>query len=71
MSDTGWWIRDAELNDAPELAVLMCGLGYETGRTEMGARLKFDFDEPCLQNICRNYGWQRLRDDRRAHISKL
>jgi hypothetical protein len=34
MSDPGWWIRDAESNDAPELAVLMCELGYETKRTE-------------------------------------
>jgi hypothetical protein len=32
----GWCIREAELNDVPELAVLMCELGYETGRTEMG-----------------------------------
>jgi ribosomal protein S18 acetylase RimI-like enzyme len=40
MSDTGWWIRDAELNDAPELAVLMCELGYETDSTEMETRLE-------------------------------
>jgi ribosomal protein S18 acetylase RimI-like enzyme len=40
MSDTGWWIRDAELNDAPELAVLMCELGYQTDRTEMETRLE-------------------------------
>ncbi len=40
MSDTGYWIRDAELNDAPELAVLMCELGYETKGTEMETRLK-------------------------------
>lgn len=33
-------IRSAELNDAPELAALMCELGYETDRTEMTARLK-------------------------------
>jgi ribosomal protein S18 acetylase RimI-like enzyme len=33
-------IRDAKLNDAPQLAVLMCELGYETRRTEMEARLK-------------------------------
>jgi hypothetical protein len=40
MSETGCWIRDAELNDAPELAVLMCELGYETKRPEMETRLK-------------------------------
>ena len=40
MSETGCWIRDAELNDAPELAVLMCELGYETKRAEMEMRLK-------------------------------
>jgi hypothetical protein len=28
------------LNDAPELAVLMCELGYETKRPEMETRLK-------------------------------
>ena len=38
--DTGWWIRDAEVNDAPELAMLMCELGYETDPTEMEARLE-------------------------------
>jgi ribosomal protein S18 acetylase RimI-like enzyme len=40
MWDTGWRIRDAELNDAAELAVLMRELGYETQRPEMEARLK-------------------------------
>jgi ribosomal protein S18 acetylase RimI-like enzyme len=40
MSDTGCRIRDAELNDAAELAVLMSQLGYETNRTEMERRLK-------------------------------
>ena len=33
-------IRDAKLSDAPELAVLMCELGYETKRAEMERRLK-------------------------------
>ena len=70
MSDTGWWIRDAELNDAPELAVLMCELGYQTDRTEMEAP-GVDFVEPSIQNVCRNYGCQRVRDDRHAHLSKL
>ena len=40
MRETGCWIRDAELNDAPELAALMCELGYETNRTEMETRLE-------------------------------
>jgi len=40
MRKTECRIRDAELNDAPELAVLMCELGYETDRTEMATRLK-------------------------------
>jgi hypothetical protein len=35
MRDIGCWIRNAELNDTPELAVLMCELGHETRRTEM------------------------------------
>jgi len=38
MSDPGRWIRDAEPNDAPELAVLMCELGYETKRTQKWRR---------------------------------
>jgi GNAT superfamily N-acetyltransferase len=33
-------IRDAKLSDAPEFAVLMCELGYETTRTEMETRLR-------------------------------
>jgi GNAT superfamily N-acetyltransferase len=33
-------IREAVLNDAPEIAVLMCELGYETRRTEMETRLE-------------------------------
>jgi hypothetical protein len=46
MSDTGWWIRDAELNDAPELAVLVCELGYQTDRTEMETRLELILSNP-------------------------
>src|SRR5438874_12954727 len=46
MSDTGCRIRDAELNDAPELAALMCELGYETKRTEMETRLKLILSNP-------------------------
>ncbi len=51
MSDTGCWIRDAELNDAPELAVLMCELGYETKRTEMETRLKLILSNPAYKTF--------------------
>jgi ribosomal protein S18 acetylase RimI-like enzyme len=49
MRDTGCWIRDAELNDAPELAVLMCELGYETTRAEMETRLKLILPNPAYK----------------------
>ena len=51
MFDTGWSIRDAELNDAPELAVLMCELGYETGPTEMEARLELILTDPAYKTF--------------------
>ena len=51
MSDTGWWIRDAELNDAPELAVLMCELGYETDSTEMETRLELILLNPAYKTF--------------------
>jgi ribosomal protein S18 acetylase RimI-like enzyme len=51
MRDTEWLIRDAELNDAPELAVLMCELGYETKRTEMEARLKLILSNPAYKTF--------------------
>jgi ribosomal protein S18 acetylase RimI-like enzyme len=51
MSDTGCWIRDAELKDAPELAVLMCELGYETKRTEMETRLKLILSNPAYKTF--------------------
>ena len=51
MSDTGCRIRDAELNDAPELAVLMCELGYETKRTEMETRLKLILSNPAYKTF--------------------
>lgn len=51
MSDTGCRIREAELNDAPELAVLMCELGYETRRTEMEARLKLVLSNPAFKTF--------------------
>jgi ribosomal protein S18 acetylase RimI-like enzyme len=51
MRDTGWWIRDAELNDAPELAVLMCELGYQTDRTEMETRLELILSNPAYKTF--------------------
>src|SRR5438552_45228 len=51
MSDTGCRIRDAELNDAPELAVLMCELGYETKRAEMETRLKLILSNPAYKTF--------------------
>lgn len=51
MSETGCWIRDAELNDAPELAVLMCELGYETKRPEMETRLKLILSNPAYKTF--------------------
>ncbi len=72
MSDTGCWIRDAELEwTRPELAVLMCELGYETKQHRNGDAPEVDFVEPSLQDLCRDYGWLRLRDDRHAHVCKL
>ena len=51
MWDTGWRIRDAELNDAAELAVLMRELGYETKRAEMKARLKLILSNPAYKTF--------------------
>jgi ribosomal protein S18 acetylase RimI-like enzyme len=51
MSNAGWWIRDAELNDAPELAVLMCELGYQTDRTEMETRLELILLNPAYKTF--------------------
>src|SRR5436190_14442052 len=51
MSDPGWWIRDAESNDAPELAVLMRELGYETRRAEMETRLKKILSNPAYKTF--------------------
>jgi ribosomal protein S18 acetylase RimI-like enzyme len=51
MSDTGWWIRDAELNDAPELAVLVCELGYQADRTEMETRLALILLNPAYKTF--------------------
>ncbi len=44
-------IRDAKLDDAPELAVLMCELGYETKRTEMETRLKSILSNPAYKTL--------------------
>jgi ribosomal protein S18 acetylase RimI-like enzyme len=44
-------IRGAKLNDAPELAVLMCELGYETKRTEMEMRLKLILSNPAYKTF--------------------
>jgi len=51
MWDTGWRIRDAELNDAAELAVLMRELGYETQRPEMESRLKLISSNPAYKTF--------------------
>jgi ribosomal protein S18 acetylase RimI-like enzyme len=44
-------IRDAELNDAAELAVLMCELGYKTDHTEMETRLKLILSNPAYKTF--------------------
>jgi ribosomal protein S18 acetylase RimI-like enzyme len=44
-------IRHAKFNDAPELAVLMCDLGYETERTEMETRLKLILSNPAYKTF--------------------
>ena len=51
MSDTEWWIRDAELNDAPELAVLVCELGHQTDHTEMETRLELILLNPAYKTF--------------------
>jgi len=51
MSDPGRWIRDREPNDTPELAVLMCELGYETKRTEMETRLRLILSNPAYKTF--------------------
>jgi len=44
-------IRHAKFNDAPELAVLMCELGYETERTDMETRLKLILSNPAYRTF--------------------
>jgi ribosomal protein S18 acetylase RimI-like enzyme len=46
-------IRDAVSDDAPELAVLMSQLGYETNRTEMEMRLKLVLSNPATGPLSR------------------
>jgi ribosomal protein S18 acetylase RimI-like enzyme len=45
------FIRDAGLDDALELAVLMCQLGYETKRAEMETRLKSILCNPAYKTF--------------------
>jgi len=47
----GCSIRDADLNDAPGLAALMCELGYGTDRTEMETRLTLIFSNPACKTF--------------------
>jgi len=51
MPDTGFWIRGAELKDAPELAALMCELGYQTNAGEMETRLKLILPNPAYKTF--------------------
>ena len=44
-------IRDAKRSDAPELAMLMCELGYETRPVEMEARLKLILSNPSYKTF--------------------
>jgi ribosomal protein S18 acetylase RimI-like enzyme len=44
-------IRDAKLSDAPELAALMCELGYETTSVEVRARLEAVLGDTCYTTI--------------------
>ena len=43
--DVGIRIREAKLTDAPELAALMCELGYKTTPAEMRRRLRSILDD--------------------------
>lgn len=44
-------IRDAQLSDAPKLAVLMCELGYKTTPAEMKTRLKSILSNPAYKTF--------------------
>lgn len=51
MRDGGCWIRAAGLNDAPDLAVLMCELGYQTNSAEMERRLRLILSNPMYKTF--------------------
>jgi len=51
MSRAECWIRNADLSDAPELAVLMNELGYETKGTEMEMRLRVILSNPAYKTF--------------------
>jgi ribosomal protein S18 acetylase RimI-like enzyme len=51
MRAAGCRIRDAELDDAAELAALMCELGYETKPAEMETRLKLILSNPAYKTF--------------------
>jgi GNAT superfamily N-acetyltransferase len=44
-------IRNADLSDAPQIAVLMSELGYQTNGTEMEARLKLILSNPAYKTF--------------------
>ena len=49
-------IRAAKLSDAPELAALMCELGYETASDEMRVRLKSILPNTCYSTFVAKIG---------------
>jgi ribosomal protein S18 acetylase RimI-like enzyme len=51
MPDTRCWIRGAELKDAPDVAVLMCELGYQTNAAEMETRLRLILPNPAYKTF--------------------
>jgi hypothetical protein len=68
MPDTECRIRDAELDDAPELAVPMCKLGYETKRPEMETRLKVILCNPAYRTFVAVMGGRMCGRSPRSHI---
>jgi GNAT superfamily N-acetyltransferase len=51
MSGAECWIRAADLSDAPDLALLMSELGYETKGTEMEMRLRLILSNPAYNTF--------------------
>jgi ribosomal protein S18 acetylase RimI-like enzyme len=49
--ETSLTIRDAVLSDAPDLAALMCELGYETTPTQMEQRLDWILTNPTFKTL--------------------